>query len=94
LAQSDRERGAEIGLADERMESHLRHYFDHTVGEIAAPLDMQPIAEGTDASVWDARTTTANPLAKQVVEMLSNPAQVQSVILASEILRRPSERWE
>jgi hypothetical protein len=71
--------GADVALADERMEAHLRQRFEHQVGAIAPSATL----------AQRAATATA---AQQLRTMLSTPESVRQIIIASEILRRPEER--
>lgn len=94
LADSDRSLASDINFADERLESHLRQNFSHSVGELSVGQSATSIAEGTDAAIWTEREVQRNPLADQLLDLLSDPARIQAAVLAAEVLRRPSERWE
>ena len=72
--------GADVALADERMEEHLRQKFEHRVGAIAPSATLAQ------------RTATATA-AQQLRTLLATPESVRQIIIASEILRRPEERW-
>ncbi len=74
--------GSQVAQADERMEAHLREKFVHQLGALA-PATASPVHESTAA---------ANAAA-QLRTMLSRPESVRQIIVASEILRRPEERW-
>jgi hypothetical protein len=73
--------GAEVAQADERMQKHLQEKFVHTVGTLA------PQTTTTE------RRTSGAPAARELLELLMRPGGARQVILASEILRRPEERW-
>jgi hypothetical protein len=68
--------GADVALADERMEEHLRQKFEHQVGAIAPSATL----------AQRAATATA---AQKLRTMLATPESVRQIIIASEILRRP-----
>lgn len=73
--------GEEVGLADDRLEEHLREKFDHQLGSLrqqrAEPVAVQEVGV----------------LAAEVRKMLSSPAGVRQLIIANEILNRPESRW-
>lgn len=70
--------GAEVGLADEKLEERLQSTFDHSVGT----LKMQKARPKRSAKI------------KPVVDavMLSSPATIRQAIIVSEILNRPE--WD
>ncbi|QDS97629.1 hypothetical protein [Adhaeretor mobilis] len=68
--------GEEVGYADERLEEHLRHKFDHKIGTL----------EQRSASV---EVETRSDVAAEVIDMLMQPGGMQRVIIANEILKRP-----
>ena len=91
--------GGKVGLADEKIESHLHQIFDHKLGQFdvssASPTDAEPIQEGTDAAVWQQVDRGSVNQEKQQVRMdavrrlLSQPIGMQQAIVVSEILGRP-----
>jgi len=69
--------GETVGLADERLESHLHEKFDHDLGLLKhheTPVVAKPQAEN---------------LAAEIAAMLREPAGMRKLIVANEILRRP-----
>ncbi len=88
--------GREVALADDKIEEHLREKFQHQVsslagsrGEAAAPLSAK-----VETPPLTGRTAPSSGLdAAAVAAMFAQPATLRQVILASEILRRPEERW-
>jgi hypothetical protein len=80
LAEHAHSLGADVALSDERMEAHLRQRFEHQVGAIAPSATLAQ------------RKATATA-AQQLRTLLSTPESVRQIIIASEILRRPEERW-
>jgi hypothetical protein len=74
--------GSHIPDADERMAAHLRETFTHR-RDALAPATINR----------DQQTAAANA-ALQLRTMLSRPESVRQIIIASEILRRPDERWQ
>lgn len=83
LTQHAQSLGADIAQADERMEEHLRQTFVHPVGTLAAR--RQAAAHQQAAS---------SPAAQEIRNLLTRPGGIQQLVVASEILRRPGERWE
>jgi len=69
--------GYDIDQADERMESHLHERFDHDLGSL----------KHVDSS--DELKLPAENMAKEIVAMFKNPAEMKKLIIANEILRRP-----
>jgi len=94
VAQRDPHLGDQVGLADERIESHLQHVFEHRLGNLAdGSVSAPSIAQGTDASVWNVPGESGITLAAQVRAALSSPQQIGVAVVLSEILRRPEDRW-
>jgi hypothetical protein len=81
VAQHAQSLGADIAQTDERMQEHLRQKFVHQVGAIAPTTSVQRQATGT-------------PAAAELRAMLARPGGARQLIIASEILRRPEERWD
>jgi hypothetical protein len=85
LVQHAQSLGSDVAQADERLQSRLQQRFVHQVGTLAplstATSDQRPAAAGASA-------------AQELRALLSRPAGVRQVIIASEILRRPEERWD
>jgi hypothetical protein len=81
VAQHAQSLGADIAQTDERMQEHLRQKFAHQVGAIAPTTSVQRQATGT-------------PAAAELRAMLARPGGARQLIIASEILRRPEERWD
>ena len=93
--------GRSVGMADERLESHLHQKFDHDLGKIketSAPVaQIESVSQGTDAAVWET-TETRRERERQafdnrsanIAAMLRDPANVQQAVILSEILRRPT----
>lgn len=68
--------GHELEQTDERLEAHLQERFDHQLGTLRR--QEEKIAEVAKVN-----------LANDLIAMLSDPADMRKVIVASEILRRP-----
>jgi hypothetical protein len=81
VAQHAQALGADIAQTDERMQEHLRQKFVHQVGAIAPTTSVQ-------------RQATGSPAAAELRAMLARPGGARQLIIASEILRRPEERWD
>lgn len=73
--------GSDVAQADERMEEHLQQRFTHQLGTLE-----QRAAEPVKKAV-------RSPMAQEVLNMLAQPDGVRQLVVASEILRRPEERW-
>jgi hypothetical protein len=95
VVQRDAHLGEQLAQADERLESHLQDVFQHRLGTLAGDEGRPESAvdQGTDAGVWAGRRS-ANPIAMELHELLSNPQKLQAAIVISEILRRPDDRWD
>jgi hypothetical protein len=75
--------GAKVALADERMQEHLNQKFSHQLGSLATATPSERRA-----------AAMAGSHAQQLRAMLAGPESVRQLIIASEILRRPEERWQ
>lgn len=73
--------GADVALADDRMEARLQEKFQHSVGHLGHT--DQP------AEVHKRPRT----IAEEFRQLISQPAGMRHLIIANEILRRPEERW-
>lgn len=70
-----------IGLADERMEEHLRAKFSHKLGSL--DQSAEPAVQ----------VAVSSPVVAELMATLTRPGGARQLILANEILRRPEERW-
>lgn len=95
------ELGRSIGSADERLESRLHRVFDHSLGKIkeesSSIAQVESVAEGTDAAVWETTETRRDReqrvfdnRSEDIAAMLRDPTNVQQAVILSEILRRPN----
>ncbi len=76
--------GEEVALADDKLDARLHSTFDHNVGNLKI---------NTGSALSTTTTTTArdvSPLARDLLEMLSNPQSIRQAILISEVLKRPT----
>jgi hypothetical protein len=73
--------GADVAQADERLQEHLQEKFTHQVG--ALEHRTEAVRAGAVRS----------PMAQDLLKLMAQPGGVRQVIVASEILRRPEERW-
>jgi hypothetical protein len=75
--------GRRIIEEDRQFDSQIKAKFDHAVGTLAGSrpeaVELTPVPPTSPAA--------------QIAAMLTNPEGIQQVIIANEILRRPSERW-
>lgn len=76
--------GAEVALADDKVEARLQQKFDRAVGRLHGAT--QPPA---------ALAPTAPPPAPaaEIAALLRNPTSVRQAIVLNEILTRPEHRW-
>jgi hypothetical protein len=72
--------GAEVALADDKLESHLQQTFQHPIGK----LQHREEAE---------QKLQAPTIAEEIRQLIRQPAGMRQLIIAGEILRRPEERW-
>ena len=75
IAQHVKRLGAEVGQADEKLESHLHEKFQHRLGALGHQ-ELQAVV----------RKKTA---ASDIAEMLRSPKGMRQALIASEILKRP-----
>ena len=73
--------GAEVALADDRLEARLQETFQHPIGQLQHnernPSKQQPLT-----------------IAEEIRQLIRQPAGARQLILANEILHRPEERWQ
>jgi hypothetical protein len=74
--------GAEVDLADDKLEAHLHQVFDHKLGSLKS-------TSGDAASAAPDRTIADDPL-NQIRRLLRSPASVRDAIVMAEIFRRPN----
>ncbi|MCU0879578.1 MAG: hypothetical protein MUF06_17505 [Pirellulaceae bacterium] len=88
IGQHAQQLGADVDLADDKLEAHLHQVFDHKVGDLKRST-MEAAAESPSQAARDAPL----PGAASIAAMLINPQSLRNAILMSEILRRPEENW-
>lgn len=97
------EREAQLGETldhtDERVEERLHEKFDHDLGRLEkkATGAEREVSQGTDAAVWgdqESGRLTAEEIQSKLAGMLRSPGDIRDAILLSEILERPSSRWD
>ncbi|MEM9351553.1 MAG: hypothetical protein AAGA92_00930 [Planctomycetota bacterium] len=81
LAATPNHLGEEVALADDKFESHLQETFEHNVGSLTH-------AEATAKS-----QTTPSPMATELLDLLSKPGGMAQLVIANEILNRPTDRF-
>lgn len=79
--------GAEVDLADDKLEARLHKTFDHKLGHLkdtttAAPVKASP------------QTPDAMLASMNLTRLLSNAQSIRNAIVLSEVLNRPEHRWE
>jgi hypothetical protein len=69
--------GAEVGQADEKLQSHLQERFQHQLGSLVqqGPAEKEKIQRQSAAA--------------EIAQLLRSPNGARQIIIASEILRRP-----
>jgi hypothetical protein len=77
--------GAEVDLADDKLEARLHQTFDHHLGRLAKK------ASATAATPHAAPQPDVT--AGELFAMLRSPESIRDAIVMSEIFRRPEERW-
>jgi hypothetical protein len=89
--------GKEVAQADQQIDQHLHQVFDHNLsrletatGETAAPPTAAEPPELADAASLEVPATFATGL----LALVTNPDSLQQAVILSEILHRPTERWE
>jgi hypothetical protein len=85
---------SDIGLADERLEQHLRAAFRDRVKTLADEKGevLYTIAEGTDAA-GTASENEPDAMAVQIAQLMHSPQAMRDAVILAEILRRPTDRW-
>jgi hypothetical protein len=76
--------GAQVGLADEKLEARIHDKFDH---------DLSKIDDAYADTRRDGGTTEQTAASLDVAEMLRNPQSIRQAIILSEVLNRPLDRW-
>jgi hypothetical protein len=80
IAEQSSKLGADVALADDRLESRLHETFEHEVGRLEhREQEMAKKAPQT--------------IAEEIRQLVRQPAGMRQLIIAHEILRRPEERW-
>jgi hypothetical protein len=88
IAQHAQQLGAEVDLADDKLEAHLHQVFDHKVGDL-----KRSTMEAGAISPSQAARDAPLPGAVSIAAMLVDPQSLRNAILMAEILRRPEENW-
>jgi hypothetical protein len=83
LVQHAQNLGSDVAQADERLQQRLQQKFVHSIGTLT-PLTATTVEQRPAGS----------SAAQDLRALLSRPGGVRQVIIASEILRRPEERWD
>jgi hypothetical protein len=86
LANRSAKLGQGLVEADQQFDKRLAARLDHKVGSLEERHAERMQQEQPE--------TVAPTLAAQIAAMLTNPEGVRQAILLSEILRRPTDRWE
>jgi hypothetical protein len=84
--------GQAVANVDEEVEHHLEEVFDHDIGKLSHVVDTDTsVAQGTDSSAWekDEQAPKIETTPAAIRRLLSNPDDIRSVFIISEILKRP-----
>lgn len=82
--------GAEVGFADDKMDSHVHQVFDHNIGALHHSTDKQ---SGDEEAVPAQSGSEVSKAASDVRDMLSGARGVRKAVIMSEIINRPGDRW-
>jgi hypothetical protein len=77
--------GAEVDLADDKLETRLHQTFDHQLGSLRKTASDSAAVE----HVKPAPDVTSSALRS----MLTSPAKIRDAIVMAEVLQRPVDRW-
>ena len=76
---------SQVAQADENLEEHVQDVFDHKLGQFS----------GTPSETTKESGPAMPPTAAAgMAAMLTGPANIRQAIVLTEILQRPSHRWE
>jgi hypothetical protein len=88
--------GGEVAQADDKIEAHLKEKFSHRLGTLerqpgvtAAPLAPQPTTDAGAPTVTVSATAAAGFAA-----LLTTADNIRQAVVLTEILNRPTDRWE
>jgi hypothetical protein len=79
--------GAEVDLADDKLEARLHKTFDHKLGAL-----KDTTTAATPQQVK--RAADAGPPPLDLARLLGNPQSIRNAIVLSEVMNRPEGRWE
>lgn len=83
IVEHSKQLGADVAMADDRLEQHIKEKFVHQVGTLAH-----------QATATQRRTDAASPMAGELLKLLSRPEGVRQAFLAGEIFRPLEDRWD
>lgn len=72
--------GADVALADDKLEARLQETFQHKIGQLQHREE-------------DAAAQRPKTIAEEIRQLVRQPAGMRQLIIAGEVLRRPEERW-
>lgn len=88
-----RQLGAEVALADDKVEAHLRGAFTHQISSVGSP-QMSTADRAALAGPPQMQGDDVGALGETgLVSLLTNADSIREAIILNEILRRPEERW-
>lgn len=77
--------GAEVDLADDKLESHLHETFDHQLGRLKKTA--------SDTAAVEHAKPMVDVTISEIRALLATPAKMRDAVVMAEILRRPEDRW-
>lgn len=80
----------DIEHADERMQAHLSDKFEHQLGELGA---MTGQSERSTYAAAKSESSTAASGDLSLLSLLRSPQGLRSLVIANELLQRPTDRW-
>lgn len=85
IAEHTRQLGAEVDLADDKLEAHLHAVFDHDLGQLkktSGQAEVRPVQPVMPQLTLDS-----------IARLLRSPTAARDALILAEIFQRPNERW-
>lgn len=77
--------GAEVDLADDKLENRLHQTFDHQLGSLRKTA--------SDTAAVEHVKPAPDMTSSEIRNLLTSPAKIRDAIVLAEVLRRPEDRW-
>jgi hypothetical protein len=81
--------GAEVALADDKLDARLHDKFDHRLRRLKQAARPAP----APSALASFEVAVAALPASEMIQWLRNPANLRQAVVLSEILQRPEHRW-